>query len=61
VNLISFQSYCHVNFVKIACVKLFFCVYFPKTDNICEMLVSGKLNACALLHKESHIKTDKCH
>jgi hypothetical protein len=35
-----------------------FRVYVLKID-ICEMVISGKLNACALLHKELHIKTDK--
>jgi hypothetical protein len=35
-------------------MTFFFCVYFLKTDNICEMLISGQLNACALLHKKPH-------
>jgi hypothetical protein len=48
--------------MKIPCVTFFFCVYFLQTDNVCEMLISGKkLNDCALLDKEPYIKTDKCN
>jgi hypothetical protein len=53
-----------VNLIKgleIACVTFWLCVYFLKIDNICEMLISGKFNACALLHNESNIKTDNFH
>lgn len=35
------------------------CVYFLKID-IYEMVISGKINACVLFHKESQTKTNKC-
>jgi hypothetical protein len=43
------------------CDIFILCIHFLKIYNICEMQISEKLNACALLHKKSHIKTDKCH
>jgi hypothetical protein len=57
-HLEGFQNYCHVNFVEIGCITSL-CIFLKFYD--CEVMMSEKLNARVLLHKDSHLKNDKYH